>query len=70
MLFLSPRRHSLLAASFETLPHWCDNNTVFIVNVSRVHANFIPQKIGKKQNESIHTHSISEYFQSGTRTKG
>ena len=68
MLFVT--RHSLLAANFGTLLHWYDNNAVFIVNVSRVHTKSIPQKIGKKQNESIHTHSISENLQSGTRTKG
>ena len=68
---ISVTRHSLLAANFKTLLHWCDDNTVlFIVDVSRVHANSIPQKIGKKQNESMHTHSISENFLSGTRTEG
>jgi len=35
-----------------------------------VHANPIPQTTGKKYNESVHTHSIFENFQSGTRTKG
>jgi len=54
----------------QTLLHWCDNNAVFIVGVSRVQANSLPLKIGKKENQSVHTHCVSETFQSGTRTKG
>jgi len=30
----------------------------------------LPQKIGKTQNQSLHTHCISENFQSDARTKG
>jgi len=45
-------------------------NTVFIVDVLRVYDvnNSLPQKIGKEQNQSIHTHYISEIR--NTQTKG
>jgi len=47
MLFLSPGIFFRLQA----LLHWRDNNAVFIDDVSRVYANYLPQKIGKKQNK-------------------
>jgi len=62
MLFLSPGMVDWL----QTLLHWCDNNAAFIVDVSRVYANSLPQKIGEKQNQSVHTHRIFENFQSDT----
>jgi len=37
--------------------NWCDNNIVFIVDVSRVCANSLPQKLGKKQ-KSKRTHTL------------
>jgi len=66
MLFLPPGIVYWLQASL----HWCDNNAVFIDDVSKVYANSFPQKTGKKQNKSVHAHCISENFQSGVRTKG
>jgi len=66
MLFLSTG----IVYRLHTLLHWCDNNAVFIVDVSRVYAKSLSQKIGKKQKHSAHTRCISENFQSGTRTKG
>ena len=59
MLFLSPRIVSWL----QTLLHRCYNNTVFIVDVSKIYANSLPQKIGKIKNQSIDTHCISWDFQ-------
>jgi len=56
MLFLSPGRVYWL----QTLLHWCDNNAVFIADVSRVYANPHLQKVGKKQNQTVHTHCIFE----------
>jgi len=32
-----------------TLLHWCDSNAVFIVDVSRVYANFLPQKMARSK---------------------
>jgi len=52
----------------QTLLHWCANNAAFIVDVSRVYANSSLEN-GKKQNQSVHTHCISENFQSGTGKK-
>jgi len=53
----------------QTLLHRCDSNAVFIVDVSRVYANSLPQKMAR--NKIIaYTYCISESFQSGTRTKG
>jgi len=34
--------------------------TVFIADVSRVYANYLSRKVGKKQNQTVHTHCISE----------
>jgi len=48
---------------------YCDSNTVFIVDVSRVYA-ISSSEDGKKQNQSVHTHCISENFQNGARKKG
>jgi len=45
MLFLSPG----IAYLVQTLFNWCDTNTVFIVDVSRVYANSSSED-GKKQN--------------------
>jgi len=36
----------------QALLHWCDNNAVFIVDVSKVCANSRPQKTGKKQKQA------------------
>jgi len=66
VLFLSPG----IVYWLQTLLHWCDNNAVFIVDVSRVYTNSLPQKIGKKQTKCANTHCISENFRSGTQTKG
>jgi len=66
MLFLSP----VIFYWLQALLHWCDNNAVFIDDVSRVYANSLPQKIGKKQNQSVHAHCVLKNFQSVTRTKG
>jgi len=41
---------------------------LFIVDVSRVYANSLPQMARNKI--KAYTHCISENFQSGTRTKG
>jgi len=65
MLFLSPG----IVYWVQTLLHWCDSNALFIVDVSRVDA-ISSSEDGKKQNQSVHTHCISENFQSGTRQKG
>ena len=65
MLFLSPGT----ACCVQTLLHWCESNTVLIVDVSRVYANSSSED-GKKQNQGVHTHCISENFQSVTRKKG
>ena len=65
MLFLSPG----IVYWVQTLPHWCDSNAVFIVDVSRVYANPSSED-GKKQNQSVHTHHNSDNFQSGMRNKG
>jgi len=64
MLFLSPG----IVYWVQKLLHWCDSNTVFIVDVSRVYA-ISSTEDGKKQHQSVHTHSISEHFQTGTRKK-
>jgi len=47
---------------------WCDNHAdvEFIVGVSKVYANSLLQKIGNKQNQSLHTHCISKNVQSYT----
>jgi len=65
MLFLSPG----IVYWVQTLLHWCDSNAVFIDDVSRVYANASSED-GKKQNQNVHTHCISENFQSDTRKKG
>jgi len=65
MLFLSPG----IVYWVQALLHWCDSNAVFIVDVSRVYANSSSED-GKKQNQSVYTHCISDNFQSGTRKKG
>jgi len=39
------------------LQYRCDNNVAFSVEISSVYANSPPQKIGKKQNQSVHTHT-------------
>jgi len=57
MPFLSPD----IVYWVQTLLHWCDSNAVFIVDVSRVYANSSSED-GKKQNQSVHTHCISENF--------
>jgi len=62
MLFLSPG----LVCWVQTLLHWCDSNAVFIVDISLVYANSSSGD-GEKQNQSVHTHCVSENFQSGTR---
>jgi len=53
----------------QTFRHWCDSNAVFIVDVSRVYANSLPQKMARNKIKA-YTQCISENFQSGTRTKG
>jgi len=50
MLFLPPG----IVYWVETLLHWCDNNVVYVVDVSRVYANSSSED-GKKQNQSVHT---------------
>jgi len=60
MLFLSPG----IVYWLQMPLHWLDNNTVFIVGVSRVHSNSLPQKIGKKQNQIVYTHCIYENIRS------
>ena len=62
MLFLSPG----IVYWVQTLLRWCDSNAVLIVEVLRVYANSSSED-GKKKNQSVHTHCISERFQSGTR---
>jgi len=62
VLFLSPGIVDWLQA----LLHWCGNNTVFIVDVSKVCANFRPQRSRQETKASVNTHRISENFQSGT----
>ena len=46
----------------QTLLHWCDSNAVFIVDVSRVHANSLLQKMTRNKIKA-YTHYISENFQ-------
>jgi len=59
---LTQCEHSMLVLSpgilywLHTSLHWCYNNTVFIVDVSRIYANYLPQNIGKKQNQSVYIH--------------
>jgi len=53
MLFLSPS----IVYWLQTLFHWCNNNTVFIVDVSRVCANSLPQKI-RQETKSKRTHTL------------
>ena len=65
MLFLSPG----IAYRVQTLLPRCYSNAVFIIGVSRVYTIYSSED-GKKQNQSVHTHCISENFQSGTRKKG
>ena len=65
MLFLSPG----IVYWVKTLLHLRDSNAVFIIGVSRVYANSSSED-GKKQNQSVHTHCISENFLSGMRKKG
>jgi len=64
MLFLSPG----IAYRVQILLHRCDSNAVFIVDVSRVYTIFSSED-GKKQNQNVHTHCISENFQWYTRKK-
>jgi len=45
MLFLSP----VIVYWLQTLLHWCDSNAVFIVDVSRVYANSLPQKMARSK---------------------
>jgi len=52
----------------KTLLHWCNSNAVFIVDIPRVYANFLPQMARNKI--KAYAHCISENFQSVTRTKG
>jgi len=40
------------------LLHWCDSNAVFIVNVSKVYANSLPQKISRNKIKA-YTYCIS-----------
>jgi len=68
MLFLSPG--VITNYCLQTLFHWCDNNAVYTVDVPRVHANSLLRTTGKKQNQRVHTHCISENSQSGPGTKG
>jgi len=56
MLFLSPG----IVYRLKTLLHWFDNNTVLTVDVLRVYSNSLPQKTGRKQNQSVNTQCISE----------
>ena len=65
MVFRSPG----IVYRVQSLLHWCDSNEVFIADVSRVYANSSSED-GKKQNQSVNTHCISENFRSGTRRKG
>jgi len=53
----------------KTLLHLCDSNAVFIVDVSRVYANSLPQKMARNKIK-VYAHCIFENFQSVTRTKG
>jgi len=53
----------------KTLFHWCDSNAAFIVDVSKVHANSLPQKMAKDKIKA-YAHCISDNFQSVTRTNG
>jgi len=57
LLFLSPG----IVYWVQTLLHRCDSNAVFIVDVSRVYA-ISSSEDGKKRNQRVHTHCISENF--------
>jgi len=60
MLFLSPGTDSWL----QTFLHWCDNNAVFIVDVSRVHANSFSedgQETKSKRSHILHFRNFSEW---------
>jgi len=58
MLFLSPG----IVYWVQTLLHWCDSNAAFIVDVSRVYANSLPQKMARIKMKA-YTHCISENVQ-------
>jgi len=45
----------------QTLLHWCDSNAVFIVDVSRVYANSLLQKMARNEIKA-YTHCISGNF--------
>jgi len=51
MVFLSPG----IAYWLPTLLHWCDNNTVFIADISRVYANSIRRQARNKFESYTHT---------------
>jgi len=53
----------------KNLLHWCNNNEVLIVDISRVYANSLPQAIGKKQDKSVPTQCISANFQWYTKKR-
>jgi len=40
----------------QTLLHWCDSNAVFIVDVSRVYANSLPQKMARNKIKAYTLH--------------
>jgi len=63
MLFLSPG----IVYWVPILLHWFDSNAVFIVDIQEC-ANSSSED-GKKQSEIVHTHCISDNFQSDTRKK-
>jgi len=65
MLFQSPG----IVCWVQTLLHWCDSNAVIVVDLSRVYVKSSSED-GKKQIKSVHTHCISENFQSDTRKNG
>jgi len=52
----------------KTLIHWCDSNAVFFVDVSRVFANSLPQKMARSKIKA-YAHCISENFQSYTNKR-
>jgi len=62
---LTARNKNALACVTQENKITPNRTTVFMVNVSRVHANSIPQKIGKKQNErtrTLHFWKLSEWY--------
>jgi len=58
MLFLS----SGIVHWVQTLLHWCDSNAVFIVDVSRVYANSLPQQMARSKIKAYTRTAYLKFF--------